>query len=137
MDSFRYAPSQIINMDESAIYIDSPPGYSYGSKGSKRVKAATAGAERVRISTAWTATASGYKFPIYTIIPRVNVIPELHELSNLIIKYKTSSTFDADTILEWLNQVILPYKEQLESERLLIILDRATCHVSTKVINID
>ena len=52
-------------------------------------------------------------------------------------KYKTSSTFDADTTVEWLNQVILPYKEQLESERLLIILDRVTCHVSTKVINID
>ena len=80
-------------MDESAIYIDSPPGYSYGSKGSKRVKAATAGAERVRISTAWTATASGYKFPIYTIIPRVNVIPELHELSNLQIQVQNFKYF--------------------------------------------
>ena len=47
----------ILNMDESAIYLDAPSNYSYAEKGSKRVKASTT--ERVRLSTAFTASASG------------------------------------------------------------------------------
>ena len=134
MEKHSYSTSQIVNMDESAIYLDSPSNYSYARLGSKRVKASTAGAERVRLSSAWAGTASEFKLPIYLIIPRKNAIPDLNDLPNIIIKYRSSSTFDADIIIEWLTKVIIPYKQQREFDRILLVIDLATCHVSQQVI---
>ena len=59
-------------MYESAIYLDAPSNYAYASEGSKRVKAATAGGERVRLSTAFTATAISIKLLIYTTLYYIN-----------------------------------------------------------------
>jgi len=52
----NYSDKAIINMDERAIYLDAPCNYTFAAAGSKRVKAATAGAERVRLSTCFTAS---------------------------------------------------------------------------------
>ena len=72
MEFNKYTDRQIINMDESVIYLDSPSNYTQVSKGSKRVKAATAGGERVRLSTAFTATAISIKLLIYTTLYYIN-----------------------------------------------------------------
>lgn len=133
-DEHSYNPSQVLNMDESAIYLDSPPGNSYSKKGASRVKASTVGAGRVRLSTAWSASASGIKLPIYALIPKVTRVPDLHEVPNLIVKYKSSSTFDAEAVIDWITQVVIPYKEQRKLDRILLLIDKATCHVSSKVI---
>ena len=46
--------SQVFNMDETAIFFDYPPNYTYEKRGKKRVPVHTAGAERTRISAAFT-----------------------------------------------------------------------------------
>ena len=122
-ERYEYSGSQILNMDESAIYLDTPPNYTYASKGLKRVKAVTTGAERVRISTAWTASASGNKLPIYALIPRTKPINELDQIENLLVRYKSSSTFDWNIIIEWLNVIVLPYKQARGFERITVRYD--------------
>ncbi|CAF0942461.1 unnamed protein product [Brachionus calyciflorus] len=44
-----FKPSNIVNMDETTIYLDFPSNYTYALKGSKRVKATTSGNERTRL----------------------------------------------------------------------------------------
>ena len=46
--------SQVLNMDETSIYLDYPPNYTYENKGRKQVPIDTAGAERTRISASFT-----------------------------------------------------------------------------------
>ena len=123
-------------MDESAIYLDSPSNYTYSQKGVRRVKASTAGGERTRLSSAFTAAANGHKLPIYTIIPRINNIPELDLIQNMLFNYKTQSTFDDSSILNYLETIILPYMTSRSLERILLVIDQATCHKTARVSNI-
>ena len=53
-------------MDQSSIYLDCPSSYCYSPKGAKRVKGATSGNERTRISAAFTAFGEK-KLPILNI----------------------------------------------------------------------
>ncbi len=52
---------QIINMDETCVYLDSFSSYTYDEIGAQRVKAETTGNEKTRISIAFAAAANGYK----------------------------------------------------------------------------
>jgi hypothetical protein len=56
--------NQLINMDETSIYLDYPSNYTISVKGAKRVQAVTAGAQRTRLSAAFSATSCGKKLPI-------------------------------------------------------------------------
>ena len=67
----NYKPEEIINMDETSIYLDFPSNYTFSEKGAKKVKCTTTGNERTRISAAFSATASGQKLPILLVVPRV------------------------------------------------------------------
>ena len=133
MAANKYPEKAILNMDESAIYLDAPSNYTFAAAGSKRVKAGTTGAERVRLSTAFTATASGTKMPIYAIILRMTPIPELQEIANILPMYKKTSIFDTDTVIDYLKKVVLSYKQHHYLERVLLVLDRAACHETKQV----
>jgi len=133
MTFHKYLDKQILNMDESAIYLDVPANYSFAAKGSKRVKASTSGAERVRLSTAFTASASGSKLPIYTIIPRMTPIPEIYDIPQILAKYKKTSIFDSETVVDYLEKVVLLYKNHHNLDRILLVLDRAKVHETTLV----
>ncbi len=85
-----YTEGQLLNMDETAIYLDCPTNYTYAHIGIKRVKASTAGGERTRVSAAFTAAANGHKLPMFAIIPRVTPLPELDAIQNLRFKSQYS-----------------------------------------------
>jgi hypothetical protein len=51
-----------------------------------------------------TATKSGFKLPIYGIIPRKNPLPL--DPAKVILKYKIGSTL---VIKDWIDRVISPY----------------------------
>lgn len=55
---------RVYNMDETSIYLDCPPKYSYAPIGSKRVKVDI---PMARMSAAFTAAADGTKLPIFVI----------------------------------------------------------------------
>jgi len=85
--------------------LDAPCNYTFAAAGSKRVKAATAGAERVRLSTCFTASASGTKMPIYAIIPRLTPIPEIQDITGILTKYQKNSIFDTDVVIDYLKSI--------------------------------
>jgi len=67
--------------------------YTYEKSGSQNVKATTAGAERVKVSLAFTATSDGRKLPILIILPRKRALKSPFVCpSNVVILYKPSDS---------------------------------------------
>jgi hypothetical protein len=133
MSTNGYTEGQLLNMDETAIYLDRPSNYTYSKIGEKRVKASTAGGERTRLSAAFTAAANGYKLPIFAIIPRQTPVPQLDGIHNMVFKYRTKATFDESVILEYLQRIVVPYMQAHAYDSILIILDQANCHMTATV----
>jgi hypothetical protein len=120
-------------MDETSIYLDFPTNYTYTTKGDKKVKSTTTGGGRVRISAAFTATASGIKLPILILVPRKTPLPNFDVPPNCCVIYKPSATFDENIICEFLEIVIKPYMSSNHLEKCAILLDAAKCH-NTKIV---
>jgi hypothetical protein len=96
------------------------------------VKASTTSNERTRLSVAFTAFSDGTKLPIFTIIPWKTAIafdcPE-----NVEVAYNTSSTFDSEMILSYLQRIVVPHMMRKNFEKMLLIFDEASCHLNPKV----
>ena len=116
-----FTDGQILNMDESCIYLDAPRFYTFAPIGVNRAPAITFGSERVRLSTAWTAAKSGFKLPIYGIIPRNNPLPL--DPTKFILKYKAGCTFEKYVIKYWVDRVISPYILSQGYSKILLLVD--------------
>ncbi len=128
-----FSQGQVINMDESAIYLDTPSSYTYETFGARRVKATTTGNEKTRLSAAFTAAADGSKLPIFAIVPRVRSIPEIDALNDIATEYKTASTFDDEMVLNYIRRVVISYMTRRKFSTVLLIIDSAKCHLTDKV----
>ena len=94
--------SKIFNMDETTIYLDCPSRYTYEKRGVKRVKIDTNGAEFLRISAIYTASADGEKLPIFLLVPRTKELENYEPPNNVKLIYKTGGTFNDHTICDYL-----------------------------------
>ena len=80
--------------------------YTYAVKGAKRTVVYTTGAEKTRLSGAWTGAADGKKLPIYLIIPRVNELPNFHVPKNVMLTYRSNSIFNTETIISYVERIV-------------------------------
>ncbi len=85
------------------------------------------------MSAAFTAVASGYKLPIFTIIPRKNELNGVKTFEQITIEYKTKSTFDDEIIVCYLNRIIIPYKLRRGFDKVLLIINFAPCQVTQMI----
>jgi len=76
------------------------------------------------LKTAFTASASGSKLPIYAIIPRVTPIPEIQDIPDVLPQYKKTSIFESETIVDYFKKVVVWYKERHFFDQVLLILHR-------------
>ncbi|RNA17277.1 pogo transposable element with KRAB domain-like [Brachionus plicatilis] len=120
-------------MDETSIYLDFPSNYTYDTKGARRVKANTTGGERVKLSAAFTASASGEKLPIYIVVPRKTDLPNFKVPDNVVVHYKSGATFDTDLLCEYITKILIPYKLINTIDEIEFIVDSAPCHRTEKV----
>ncbi|CAF1075178.1 unnamed protein product [Brachionus calyciflorus] len=119
--------SKIFNMDETSIYLDCPSRYTYENKGAKRVKIDTNGAELVRISAIYTASADGEKFPIFLLVPRTKELDNYEPPNNIKLIYKTGGTFNDETICDYLVTILGNHPKST------LYFDSARFHVTEKV----
>ncbi len=109
-----FGKESIINMDETSISLDFPSKVTYERKGTKRVKSVTTGGGRVRLSAAFSTTASGEKLPILILVPRKTPLPDNSFIggkppSNVYLIYKPSATFDETVVCKYLDNIVQPY----------------------------
>lgn len=117
-------------MDETALRLDAPSAYSYAERGSQRVVADTTGHEAVRISIALCASASGTKLPILVIIPRATPLPGFVPPDNVIVLYRTASTFNGEILRDhFLKRVLFPYIDRSGFQSSRLLWDSAPCHL--------
>ena len=85
------------------------------------------------MSAAFTAAADGAKLPVFAIVPRVTRIPAIDDLVDIEAEYKTSSTFDDETIIKYLRRIVLSYMTRRSFTSVLMLIDSARCHLTAKV----
>ncbi len=105
--------------------------YTYEKKGSKNVNATTAGAEKTKISLAFTATANGSKLPILIVLPRKTPLKQPFVCpDNVIICYKPNSkTFDSGVLKEeFVERILKPHMMHTGKKKLLLLLDNSPVH---------
>jgi hypothetical protein len=128
-----FSANQLVNMDETSIYLDSPTNYTFARIGTKRVKAVTTGSERARLSAAFSATASGIKLPVLILIPRKTALPNYEPLSNVKLIYKTNATFNEEIMESFVKEILYEYKNSQYLNQLRLFLDSARCHMTKRV----
>lgn len=101
----KFNPENIINMDETSVYLDFPSNYTFELKGAKKVSVVTTAGERTRLSAAFSATAAGNKLPILTVIPRKTNLANFQKPNNVELVYKTGGTFNEDVIFTYLTTI--------------------------------
>ena len=98
---------QIFAADETNFHLDSPPNYTYETRGIDRVGATTSGKEKAKVSVMVCANAMGLKLPLVVIVPRKTPLPNFRVPENVIVMYKTSGNFDSSLIIDgFLNRLI-------------------------------
>ncbi len=126
--------SNIINMDETSVYLDSPSSYTYAEIGSRRVKAATTGNEKTRLSIAFAATANGQKLKPIVIVPRVNAMSNYIAPDNVIVVYSKAGTFNDKMIKDgFIQKVLYPFMLAHGLANTTLLMDSAPCHLTSLV----
>ena len=124
----------LCNMDETSIYLDSPSHVTYNPIGDKRIPSVATGNERTRISDAFTASVSGNQLKPLILIPRKKPLKDFVVPVNVIVVYGTKGTFNENIISEaYLTRVVEPYMHEKKSRVVDLLIDHATCHLTTKV----
>lgn len=110
--------------------------YTYEKKGTRNINSTTAGGERVKVSLAFTATASGRKLPILIILPRKNPLKQFECPENVVIIYKgKSKTFDGNVIKNsFVSKIMRPYMLSRGKRRVVLHLDNSRVHKKADVL---
>ena len=82
----------------------------------------------MRLSVAITASADGGKSKIYIIVPRATELPNYVPPDNVVLKYKTSGTFNDEVICNYMDEIMSD-----KAENTILILGSARCHLTSKV----
>ncbi len=100
----------VISMDETSIYLNSPSSYTYITCGDNRVKAVMTGNEKTRVSIAFPATANGPKLNPVVLIPRVHPLPNYEQPDNVVVVYTKTRTFNDKIVQEtFVQKVMIPF----------------------------
>lgn len=86
--ALKYPPNTLFALDETSIQVDDPGTRTYDSKGSKQIKAVTAGGEKTKISALFCASADGTKLPVLVLLPRKTPLKDFVVPDNVIVEYK-------------------------------------------------
>ncbi len=87
------------------------------------------------MSAAFCASADGHKLPVLIIVPRKTDIPSFTPPENVIVHYKSSTTFDEQVLTnEFFGRIFEPHTKRYDIEPSYLFLDSAPCH-KTKLVN--
>ena len=139
-----YDEGNIINMDETPLYLNMIPNKVISQKGEKNVVVRTQNQEKIRVTCLLSICADGDKLPPYIIFKGKNSNNKaFNKLKNnlyiktnkIFINFNNNAWSTTELMLDWIDKVYLAYikKDPLCGEGLLII-DKASSHISEEVI---
>ena len=137
-DNFR-----ILNMDETACFLDMTNNTTIDYKGNKNIELLTTGKEKYRISIILAITGDGFKLPPMLILKGEQgktVEKNLRKLSYVIngdifIHCQKEGWCTTDIFECWIKEIFLPYQKMV-CEKCLLTLDNASAHNSNNALDI-
>ena len=109
----------------------------YDRKGTRRVRAATCVAEKVKLSCAFTAAADGTKLPLLILLPRKKPLNNFQCPDNVIIHYqKGTNSFTAAVMNDvYLTRIFSPHIRRRDHKHAQLFLDQAPYHKARSVVD--
>lgn len=98
-------PSDIGNMDETAIWVDMPGNKTIDIKGVKTVPIMTTGHERSRITVCLSAMADGRKLSPFVVFKGKRFPQELKKLTGIVIAFTKNGWMTPETTVMWIKKV--------------------------------
>jgi hypothetical protein len=129
-----YKRKNILNMDETGVYRDSPYKSVIDIKGKKNVKIITGGHEKNRVTYVPTVTMSGEELTALILLPGKGIRNKLSIIlpDNLKVIYTGANSAWMDQSImseEYVNEVLKPFSKTLEpNERALLLVDNVSAH---------
>jgi len=92
------------------------------------------GNEKTRVSVAFAAASSGYKLAPVILIPRKKPLKDFDPPNNVRVVYGTTGNFNFSVINNhFVKRVLNPYRLSIGANKLHLVLDQATCHLTKEV----
>ena len=121
-----YNDDQIINMDETAIPYEPIPGLIIAEKGAKDVNPKDSVNPKQSCTGVVTVTKSGKLLKPMVILPQLKSNP--FTLENCYVTHSHSGKMNDELMIEWFDNIIVPYLNENGFENCLIILDQYGSH---------
>ena len=106
--SSTYDACNIINMDETPVYIDMPHRRTIHPKGSKTVDMVTTGHEKTRFTVSLTVKADGTVLSAFVIFRGLKKIPKVIKPSNVHIEVSDSGSMDQYLMQKYIKEILQP-----------------------------
>jgi hypothetical protein len=129
-----YKPHNILNMDETGVFRDSPYNSVIDIKGKKNIKIITGGHEKNRVTYVPTITMTGEELTALILLPgkgiRNKLSVALPDKLKVIYTGASSAWMDQTIMSEqYVNEVLKPFSRTLgPNEKALLILDNFSAH---------
>lgn len=113
-----YDEGNILNMDETPLYLNMILNKVIAQKGEKNVVVRTQNQERIRISCLLTICADGDKLPPYIIFKGKNINNRnMNEIKNnsyfknkkIFINFNTNAWSTTEIMIDWIEKIYFPY----------------------------
>jgi len=126
----------ILNFDETAIFFDQLPSYTYEQKGTSHPMLKTSKVQKKRLTAGLTITATGEKLnPLLIFKGSGTRFNKLHNFCGFILKKNHTAWNTMKIFLDYINQVIKPFvfsqrllKPELKGKTALLIIDNFSGH---------
>ena len=142
-DLFDY--DNIINMDETPIFMENIPNKTIAPKGAHDISIISHGREKSRKSVILAVIAAGNKLPVLLVFygtpngPKEQTLRKLEVVTNKEIYacYQKGGWADKDIFEYWYKNIFFKYKPNNDNNKTkILILDRATSHYDSDLGNI-
>jgi len=128
-------PEMILNFDETAIFYDQLPTYSYFKVGEKHPAIKVSNVQKKRLTAGLCITASGEKLKPILIFKGDGVrFRKLNNTKNYLLKKNTNAWMTLKIFSEYIKYVVKPYvefqrlKPELKDKKALLIIDNFAGH---------
>ncbi|KAI9030354.1 DDE superfamily endonuclease-domain-containing protein [Hyaloraphidium curvatum] len=130
-------PALVVNMDETPVWLDSPPRRTVAPKGQKRISIRVQRKDRIRVSVVLAVTAAGDKLPP-CVIAKAGVdgvepgTPCRGYMGQLMAWKQPGSFMTCGIFADWVARCLAPALH--DPRRKLLIMDRCSSHVSQQAL---
>ena len=130
----KYKPENILNMDETGVYRDSPFHSVIDIKGKRNVKIITGGHEKNRVTYVPTISMSGDELTALILLPgkgvRNKIGIKIPDDLKVVYTGASSAWMDSSIMCDnYINEVLKPFSRSLgPNDRALLLIDNFSAH---------